>query len=178
MIVADGSHEVVVPCPGIRTGAYVPNCQCGSAAIGFEGVALTYDRLLDVRVNARNVSGDTLYSDPNQAGIPLLFRWNDTLRSWDEVGTWRCSNVGQGTKRSILPNKTIGLDIRNSSAVVDLDQGPSVILFDDTELPTTGRYRLGLRYSTEFWPALVDMLSDKKFKGCKLQLSGDFSVNR
>jgi hypothetical protein len=124
------------------------------------------------------VSGDTLYIDPNQAGIPLLFRWNDTLRSWDEVGTWRCSNVGQGTKRSILPNKTIGLDIRNSSAVVDLDQGPSVILFDDTELPTTGRYRLGLRYSTEFWPALVDVLSDKKFKGCKLQLSGDFSVNR
>ena len=171
---ADAAHEVLVPCPGIRTGTFVPNCPCTSGTLDFQGIAPDYERLLDVKVVARNRSDATIHIDPSQAGIPVLFRWNAALNSWDEVETWRCANVGLGTKRSLSPGATIGLEVRNSSAVVDLSQGPSVILFDDTELPTAGRYRLGLRFSTEFWPALVDIALGKKFSSCKLELSPPF----
>jgi len=177
-ILADGAHEVLVPCPGIRTGTFVPNCPCTSSALEFQGIASDYARLLDVKVVAKNNSKGTIYIDPSQAGIPLLFRWNEAHSSWDEVETWRCSNVGQGTKRLLSPGATIQLDVRNSSAVVDLSQGLSVILFDDAELSTAGRYRLGLRVSTEFWPALVDIVSGKKFTSCTLQLSAPFVVSQ
>jgi len=175
-ILGDEAHKAVVPCPGIRTGASVPDCPCGSSGFAFEDVAPRYRNLLDVKARARNVTSGTLYIDPSQAGIPLLFRWNGASNSWDEVDTWRCANVGMGTKRPISPNATVGLDVRNSSAVVDLKQGPSVILFDDTELPTLGQYRLGVRYSAEFWPAMVDLAMGRKFTECRLQLSPAFSV--
>ena len=178
LVRADDRDKVLVPCPGVRTGSFVPNCPCASSTLDFPSMASDYARLLDVKVVAKNDSKGTIYLDPNQAGIPLLFRWNEELNSWDEVETWRCGNVGQGTKRSLSPGATIQLEVRNSSAVVDLSQGPSVILFEDSELPTAGRYRLGLRFSSEFWPALVDMASGKKFTSCTLQLSAPFEVKQ
>jgi len=177
-ICAEGAHEVSTPCPGIRTETYVPNCPCTSGTLAFQVLASEYARLSDVKVAARNNSKGTIYIDPNQAGIPVLFRWNEALHSWDEVETWRCGNAGSGTKRSVSPGAIIRLEASKSSAEVELTQGPSVITFEDTELPTAGRYRLGLRFSPEFWPALVDLLSGAKFTSCKLELSAPFTVNQ
>jgi hypothetical protein len=166
-----------MPCASIRTGQYVPSCTCDKADhLEFVGLNSYYHRLTDVQATARNIGDVNLYIDPIQAGIPVLFRWNEAHKTWDEVETWRCSNVGLGTKRVVARRGSLLLKPGDAGALYELGKKPVVELFDGTVLPSHGRYRLGLRYSTQVWHTLADQPSPPEDPICKLQLSSPFEV--
>jgi hypothetical protein len=165
-------EEIQYPCFGVRTGAYVPDCSCGFAALAFTGLLPEYGHLGEVIAAARNVGQAKLFIDPIQAGVPVIFRWNPELVTWDEVETWRCANAGLGTKRLVEAGGVLPLKATNASAVFSLDRGEVVELFDGSIVAVPGWYRIGLRYAHEYWP----VLDPGPRPSCELQLSDSFLV--